>query len=169
MTYMTRYEYRPTKLEQYTSMAKKITVCVFLNTGVMLLLAYFIIDLTSVWIYNGFIDTMSYSFLFSIVLPQLYKYADWDALKKRYGRWRVGRGLKISQQEANSYFEREEIKLHELYAWTVNQIWWCSLFSPLMPIAYPCVALSLLLHYLVEKVNLKVWYGQPKPFGSKMN
>lgn len=94
---MTQYEHRPTKLEQYVSMAKKITVCVFLNTGVMLLLAYFIIDLTSVWIYNGFIDTMSYSFLFSIFLPQFYKFADWDAIKKRYYRWKIGRGMHISQ------------------------------------------------------------------------
>lgn len=138
------------------SIVSKVTFSVFLNSGVMLLFAYFMLDLGSIWIYNGFVDTISYSFLFAIVLPHVYKYCGWGLVKGWYGRWRLrregGQGkvevTGVTQLQANSVFEKTYDKLHEKYSWVLHQFWWAALFCPLVPIAYPCILLSLLLHLL---------------------
>lgn len=133
------------------SIVRKVTLSVFLNSGVMLLFAYFILDLSSIWVYDGFVDTISYSFLFSTVLPQLYKYCNWGMLKGYYRRWRLRKGNipeGMTQAEANQVFERTYDKIHEQYSWTLHQMWWSALFSPLVPIAYPCVLISLTFQYL---------------------
>lgn len=41
-----------------------------------------------------------------------------------------------------------------MYIQVINQIWWCSLFAPIVPLGYPCVLLSLFIGYWLEKINI---------------
>ena len=84
-------EKQPTILEEMISYTCKLTVLVFMNSGVILLLAYLILDMGSVWIYNGFVDTLTYSLLFAVVLPHLCKYCSLDFIRGWYLRRKIRR------------------------------------------------------------------------------
>lgn len=79
--YLDGLEKQSSVVEQMSSSACKLCVMNFVNSGIMLFLAYIIFDPSSIWVYNGFIDTLSYSFLFAIILPQLYTYCSLDVLR----------------------------------------------------------------------------------------
>lgn len=64
------------------SVTSKVVISIFLNSGVMLLFAYFIIDVNSVWVANGFIDTMTFSYLLVTFMPHVLSYANLDFLVK---------------------------------------------------------------------------------------
>ena len=156
-SHLNELEKQPTLLEERVSSACRLTALMFVNSGAMLLIAYLITDLGSIWVYNGFVDTISYSFLFSIVLPQLYKYFSIDVLRGWHQRTKArksGFPPRTTQQEANKIFERPYCRTEDMYIQAINQIWWCSLFAPIVPLGYPCVLLSLFIGYWLEKINI---------------
>lgn len=85
-SHLSNSELRSTLTEQVASSAWRLTVVMFLNSGMLLFVGYAIFGLDSLWIYSGFVDTLSYSFIFSVVLPQLYKYCSLDIIGGWYPR-----------------------------------------------------------------------------------
>jgi hypothetical protein len=51
--------------------------------------AYFILDLNSIWVSNGFIETMSYSFMIAIAMPHIIRFLNFDFIKKMYQQLKV--------------------------------------------------------------------------------
>lgn len=116
LTLVSRYEYRATTLEDKVSVTSKVVISIFLNSGVMLLFAYFILDLKSVWVANGFIDTMTFSYLLVTFMPHVLAYINVSVFVKALQRLRLrcsSRKLEdISQATANAIHERPEVEIY---------------------------------------------------------
>lgn len=89
LTLISRYEYRATTLEDKVSATSKVVISIFLNSGIMLLFAYFILDLKSVWVANGFIDTMTFSYLLVTFMPHVLAYLNFDVIVKAFQRLKL--------------------------------------------------------------------------------
>lgn len=89
LTLISRYEYRATTLEDKVSVTSKVVISIFLNSGIMLLFAYFILDLKSVWVANGFIDTMTFSYLLVTFMPHVLAYLNFDVIVKAFQRLKL--------------------------------------------------------------------------------
>lgn len=110
LTAVSRFEFRATTLEDKASITWKIIVSIFLNSGVLLLFAYFILDLNSVWVANGFIDTMTFSYLLVTFMPHFFSYINIDFIVKLFCRIRVRCGIKkFTQSQANTIYERPTV------------------------------------------------------------
>ena len=107
LSVLSKYEFRPTTLEEYVSITAKKTVAIFLNSGIILLFVYLILNTSSIWVANGFVDTLSYSFIYCLFLPHLLKYINYDVLVSSFRRLKMnGNPPEIPQAEANKVFER---------------------------------------------------------------
>lgn len=81
----------------------------FLNEGILLFCAYYIIELPTMWVYNGFVDTLSYAFIFDIVFPHLVKYINLHNITKLYYYYRIHyTNPPYTQKMANTYYEKME-------------------------------------------------------------
>lgn len=64
----------------------------------------------------------------------------------------------IPQAEANKAYERIDSLMYDKYGWMVSLLWWAGLFAPLIPVTFPCVAISIFIHYWLEKYNFVTIY-----------
>lgn len=61
-------------------MSIKKVIAIFLNSGIILLFVYLILNKTSIWITNGFVDTVTLSFIYALIVPHVLKYIDYDII-----------------------------------------------------------------------------------------
>jgi hypothetical protein len=58
----------------------------------MLLGAYFIVNLNTVWQTNGFVDTISYTFIYAIFTPHVLKYVNLYNILKLHSYLKIKSG-----------------------------------------------------------------------------
>ncbi len=107
--FISKFEYRSVMMEDQISRSVKIIISACLNSGLLLLGAYFILDLQSLWHQNGFVDTISYTFVYAIFTPHFLKYINVYNCIKLYRYFKVkGGNSNYTQKMANLYFEKPE-------------------------------------------------------------
>jgi hypothetical protein len=69
----------------------------------MLLGAYFIVNLNTVWQTNGFVDTISYTFIYAIFTPHVLKYVNLYNILKLHSYLKIKSGdANLTQKMANT-------------------------------------------------------------------
>lgn len=105
LSILSKYEFRPTTLEEYVSVSVKKTIAIFLNSGIILLFVYLILNRSSIWITNGFVDTITLSFIYCLIVPHVLKYFDIDILVSGVRRLIMNSNPKqMPQAEANKVY-----------------------------------------------------------------
>lgn len=158
-------------LEDQISKSIKIIFTVFLNEGILLFCAYYIIELPTMWVYNGFVDTLSYAFIFDIVFPHLVKYINLHNITKLYYYSRIHyTNPPYTQKMANTYYEKmEPLQPYHYYSWQITMFWLACFFASMVPMGLICICISFMLHFLLEHVNWVYVYKEHRPWGSKLN
>lgn len=71
----------------------------------MLLGAYFIVSLNTIWEYNGFVDTITYTLIYAIITPHIFKYVNLYNILKLHSYIKIKTGnAKLTQVMANESF-----------------------------------------------------------------
>lgn len=58
------------------------------------------------------------------------------------------------QRDLNQEYERAEFDVVDRYSYYILQIYACSFYAYLTPIATPCLVVTLVIQYWVDKLNL---------------
>lgn len=156
MKYMTYVESHQTKSNQIVSHIIKVAISQFLNTAIIYYVSCLIIgspymseDGLVVQVSSFFITSAIIQIVFNLVNP----FAVWVSIKKWF-KYRNETTAPIFQCDLNREFERPEFDVVDRYSYYILQIYVCSFYSYLTPIATPCLILAFTFQYWIDKYNL---------------
>jgi hypothetical protein len=153
---LTEYEQHQTKSKFIFSHIVKVVLTQFINTTIIY---YASSNLTqSPYLSEeGLVVQVSSLFLTSAVIQIALNIINPSAVivsAKKWLKYRNKTEAPIFQRDLNQEYERAEFDVVDRYSYYILQIYACSFYAYLVPIATPCLILTLLAQYWVDKYNL---------------
>eukprot|EP00826_Nyctotherus_ovalis_P041054 TRINITY_DN4095_c0_g1_i9.p1 TRINITY_DN4095_c0_g1~~TRINITY_DN4095_c0_g1_i9.p1 ORF type:complete len:874 (+),score=261.88 TRINITY_DN4095_c0_g1_i9:376-2997(+) len=164
---LTRYEYLESQTSYYCSVAIKLSVALFLNSGIIPIITY-------VWdtyfTYGGFVMTVWTNWLFICFLnPVLEVFDVWYIFAWVMWKWTKSKGEEstLTQHEANIALEPYEVSVVTKFSQMINIIFYTSFYVILFPFGILITILGFLFQYWVSKVLMVYRYKVPR-FGNEI-
>ncbi|CAI2378713.1 unnamed protein product [Moneuplotes crassus] len=166
---LTSYEHHETYTKYHLSVAFKLTIAMFINTGVNPLFVNFG---RANWFDSGglMVDVFYIVITISLVSPFSYLFDPAYLVKlcKRWREERKGEKSKLTQRQANELFEGPPLDMAQRYSNTMLLFCMAVFYVFPMPIISVISLLGALFQYWLEKYLLLKRHKVPEPFGETM-
>ncbi|CAI2378511.1 unnamed protein product [Moneuplotes crassus] len=166
---LTSYEHHETYTKYHLSVAFKLTIAMFINTGVIPLFVNFG---RANWFDSGglMVDVFYIVITISLISPFSYLFdpAYLIRLCKRWNEERKGEKSKLTQRQANELFEGSPLDMAQRYSNTMLLFCMAVFYVFPMPIISVISLLGALFQYWLDKYLLLRRHKVPEPFGETM-
>jgi hypothetical protein len=178
-----------TESTQMSFITNSVFICIFFNTGFLLMLcnanlteqsylfgAFFkgnISDFNQNW-FTSMGDTIVGSMKFNVWFPIVMEIINWSM---RYGfrtldRVKAPEGFTTSTNSIQQYiniFSGPTYYMHYKYSSVMNIVFITMMFGPGLPLLFPIAAAALAVLFCLEKFMLYYIYKQPPAYDEKLN
>jgi hypothetical protein len=154
--HLTEYERHQTKSNYLFSHIIKVVMTQFINTTIL----YYVSSTMTHSPYlleEGLVIQVSSLFLTSAIIQIFLNLLNPSAIiqtASKFLKYRNKSEIKMFQRDLNIEIEKTEFDVVDRYSYYILQIYACSFYSYLAPIATPCLILTLLAQYWIDKYNL---------------
>lgn len=158
---LTIYQRLETKTKFNVSIAKFISVSLFLNSSVIPIVLQVMVYasgyLRRIYENGGLLQNQNSLLLINVISPSLTQMLDIPKMTKLVKRWHYEKNKEksvLTQSQLNELYEDPEFEISMRYAVAINTVFSCGFYSPILPIGLIWGILSLLLQYYTSKYSL---------------
>jgi len=164
------YESHSTFTDYFVSVAQRLTVAMFTNTAITLLVTHIILE--TLWKDGGLLNDLFVVFLITVVVGPLANLFNPWYFWRIYRRWKIqreGPNCSLTQREANLLFEGPPIDIAQCYANILKTVWVTAFYAPVLPIGIPISVVGLFISYWTDKYLLLNRYVKPSALGKSLS